>query len=187
MNIPNILTMARVAVIPVFIVILMVWRSEVWAWYVAAGIFLAASATDALDGYIARKKNLVTDFGKLMDPLADKILVVSALICLTELGVIPGWMVIVILAREFTITGLRSVAASSGTVIAAGFSGKLKTVSQMTAITLILLRNFPFSLIPIPMDQIVLWISVLLTLYSGIEYMVQNRQVFSMKQKDSSK
>ncbi|MDR3072532.1 MAG: CDP-diacylglycerol--glycerol-3-phosphate 3-phosphatidyltransferase [Clostridiales Family XIII bacterium] len=176
MNLPNALTLLRVALIPVFIVFLM---SD--SFYIAAGIFIVASITDALDGHIARSKNLVTNFGKIMDPLADKLLVVSALVCLTELGIIPGWMVIVILAREFTITGLRSVAASSGIVIAAGFSGKLKTVAQMVAITLILLENWPFIYLGIPMDQIVLWIAVALTVYSGMEYIVKNRAAFSMK------
>jgi CDP-diacylglycerol--glycerol-3-phosphate 3-phosphatidyltransferase len=176
MNLPNALTIMRVLLIPFFIVFLLNGH-----WYTAAGIFIVASATDALDGHIARKKNLVTDFGKLMDPLADKLLVVSALVCLVELGTIAGWMVIVILAREFAITGLRSVAASSGKVIAAGLSGKLKTVAQMVAIILILLKNWPFSYTGIPVDQIMLWIAVALTVYSGAEYMIKNRQAFSMK------
>jgi CDP-diacylglycerol--glycerol-3-phosphate 3-phosphatidyltransferase len=176
MNLPNALTLARVALIPVFIVLLMQGH-----YYISAGVFIVASATDALDGYIARRKNLVTNFGKLMDPLADKLLVVSALICLTALGKIAFWMVIVILAREFTITGLRSVAASSGVVLAAGWSGKVKTASQMVAIVLILLLNWPFRLIHVPMDQIVLWIAVVMTVYSGVEYMIKNRACFSMR------
>jgi CDP-diacylglycerol--glycerol-3-phosphate 3-phosphatidyltransferase len=176
MNAPNFLTLLRVALIPVFIVLLMTGH-----FYFSAGVFIVASATDALDGHIARKKNLVTNFGKLMDPLADKLLVVSALICLTVLGKIAYWMVIVILAREFTITGLRSVAASSGAVIAAGWSGKVKTASQMVAIILILLLNWPFRLIHVPMDQIALWIAVAATVYSGVEYMIKNRAYINMK------
>ncbi|MDR0852636.1 MAG: CDP-diacylglycerol--glycerol-3-phosphate 3-phosphatidyltransferase [Clostridiales Family XIII bacterium] len=178
MNVPNILTLLRIALIPVFIVFLMTGHS-----YTAAAVFVVASFTDMLDGQIARKYNLVTNFGKLMDPLADKLLVVSALVCLTQLGEIPGWMVIVILAREFTITGLRSVAASDGVVIAAGFSGKLKTVSQMVAIVCLLLRDWPFSYLglPVRVDHILLWIALALTIYSGAEYIVQNRRLFSMK------
>ncbi|MEL7658062.1 MAG: CDP-diacylglycerol--glycerol-3-phosphate 3-phosphatidyltransferase, partial [Bacillota bacterium] len=109
MNLPNKLTMLRILLIPVFIIVLMTGY-----YYISAIIFIAASATDALDGHIARKYNLVTNFGKIMDPLADKLLVISALICLVELGDVAGWMVIVILAREFTITGLRTVAAAQG-------------------------------------------------------------------------
>ncbi|MDR1778790.1 MAG: CDP-diacylglycerol--glycerol-3-phosphate 3-phosphatidyltransferase [Clostridiales Family XIII bacterium] len=176
MNLPNALTLLRVALIPVFIVLLMTDHT-----YAAAGVFIVASLTDMLDGKIARAKNLVTNFGKLMDPLADKLLVVSALVCFVELKLVPSWMVILILAREFAITGLRSVAASDGVVIAAGWSGKVKTVTQMVAIILILLKNWPFSYIHVPMDQIMLWVAVALTVYSGIEYMVKNRAALSMK------
>jgi CDP-diacylglycerol--glycerol-3-phosphate 3-phosphatidyltransferase len=173
MNLPNTLTLIRIALIPVFIVFLLNDRS-----YVAAVVFIVAALTDALDGYLARKMDLITNFGKLMDPLADKLLVVSALVCLTELGEIAGWMVIVILAREFMITGLRSVAAGEGVIIAAGMAGKLKTVSQMAAIVLILLRNWPFVYVGFPFDRVMLWIAVALTVYSGVEYMIKNRSVF---------
>ena len=177
MNLPNILTLLRIALIPVFILLLMMDF-----YYISAGVFVAASLTDALDGHIARKRNQVTNFGKLMDPLADKLLVVSALVCLTSLGEIEAWMVIVILAREFAITALRSVAASEGIVIAAGFSGKLKTIFQMVAIPALLLKNWPFSLIGFPFARIMIWIAIALTIYSGAEYMIQNRKVFSMKE-----
>lgn len=173
MNLPNKLTMLRVILIPVMIIFLM--KNNYPA---AAIIFILASLTDALDGHIARKRNLITDFGKLMDPLADKLLVVSALVCLVQLGDVQGWMVIVILAREFLITGLRGVAASSGKVIAAAKSGKLKTITQMLAVIILLLENRPFSYISIPMDIAMLWIAVIMTVYSGIEYMVKNREVF---------
>lgn len=176
MNLPNQLTLLRIILIPVFIVVLMLGY-----YYEAAAIFVIASATDALDGHIARKYNLVTNFGKLMDPLADKLLVVSALVCLVELGDVPGWIVIVILAREFTITALRSVAASEGIVIAAGNSGKLKTIFQMVAITALLLKNWPFALIGIPFANIMLWAALVMTIYSGVEYMIKNKAVFSMK------
>ena len=176
MNLPNKLTLLRIILVPVFIVVLMMGH-----YYIAAGIFVVASFTDMLDGKIARKYDLVTNFGKLMDPLADKLLVMSALICLVELGDIPGWMAIVILGREFAITGLRTVAASSGTVIAAGWTGKIKTVLQMTAVVLILLRNWPFVYLGIPMDQIVLWAAVVMTIVSGVEYIVRNKHVISLK------
>lgn len=175
MNLPNKLTLLRIIMIPAFIIVLMMGY-----YYVSAVIFVLAALTDALDGHIARKYNLITNFGKIMDPLADKLLVVSALICLVELGDVPGWMVIVILAREFTITGLRSVAAAQGNVIAAGWSGKLKTVLQMIAITALLLQNWPFLLIGFPFAEIMLWAAVVMTIYSGAEYIVKNKSVFSM-------
>ncbi|MFQ7473163.1 MAG: CDP-diacylglycerol--glycerol-3-phosphate 3-phosphatidyltransferase [Anaerovoracaceae bacterium] len=177
MNLPNKLTMGRIFAIPVFIIlILMEYR------YAAAIIFILAAFTDMLDGKIARKYNLVTNFGKLMDPLADKLLVMAALICLAELGDVPGWMVIVILGREFIITGMRQVAAAQGIVIAAGTTGKIKTVTQMIAIPLLILDNWPFSMLSvnIPMDVIFLWIALVMTIVSGTEYIVKNKQLFSM-------
>jgi CDP-diacylglycerol--glycerol-3-phosphate 3-phosphatidyltransferase len=176
MNLPNKITLMRIVLIPVFIVVLMLGYN-----YVAATIFVLAALSDAVDGHLARKLNLVTNFGKIMDPLADKLLVFAALLCLIELGGIPSWMVIVILARELTITSLRSIAASEGIVIAAGMSGKIKTVFQMVAIPLLLLQNWPFSYIGIPMDQIMLWAAVIMTIYSGLEYIIKNRKLFSMK------
>lgn len=175
MNLPNKLTLLRIIMIPVFIIVLMTGY-----YYISAIIFILASITDALDGYIARKYNLVTNFGKIMDPLADKLLVVSALICLVELGDVAGWMVIVILAREFTVTGLRAVAAAQGVVIAAGWSGKIKTVLQMIAVPALLLKNWPFELIGFPFAEILLWASVIMTIVSGTEYIIKNKQVFSM-------
>ena len=177
MNLPNKLTMGRIFAIPVFIVaLLMGYR------YAAVIIFILASLTDLLDGKIARKYNLVTNFGKLMDPLADKLLVMSALICLVQIGDVPGWMVVVILGREFIITGMRQVAAAQGIVIAAGMTGKIKTTTQMIAIPLLILDNWPFSLLAfnLPMDVIFLWIALIMTIVSGVEYMVKNKQLFSM-------
>ena len=170
MNLPNKLTMGRIFAIPVFIVVfLMGYR------YVATVIFILAAITDMLDGKIARKYNLVTNFGKLMDPLADKLLVMSALICLAQIGDVPGWMVII-------ITGMRQVAAAQGIVIAAGTTGKIKTITQMIAIPLLLLNNWPFSLLSfnLPMDTIFLWIALVMTVVSGTEYIVKNKQLFSM-------
>ena len=175
MNLPNKLTLLRIIAIPVFIMVLMMGHG-----YVATIIFIAAALTDMLDGHIARKYDLVTNFGKLMDPLADKLLVMSALLCLVELGDVAGWMVIVILAREFAVTGLRQVAAAEGIVIAAGITGKIKTITQMIAIPLLLLDNWPCRYIGLPLDQIFLWIAVAMTIISGIEYIVKNKQLLSM-------
>ena len=177
MNLPNKLTMGRIFAIPVFIVVFLLdYR------YAAAVIFILAALTDMLDGHIARKNNLVTNFGKLMDPLADKLLVMSALIRLSQVGDVPGWMVIVILGREFIITGMRQVAAAQGIVIAAGTTGKIKTITQMIAIPLLILENWPFSLFSfdLPMDQIFLWIALVMTVVSGTEYIVKNKKLFSM-------
>ena len=145
-------------------------------------MFILASVTDFVDGYIARHYNQVSDFGKFLDPLADKLLVMSALICLAQIGDVPGWMVIIILGREFIITGMRQVAAAQGIVIAAGTTGKIKTITQMIAIPLLLLNNWPFSLLSfnLPMDTIFLWIALVMTVVSGTEYIVKNKQLFSM-------
>ena len=173
MNLPNKLTIARVIAVPFFI------AAYMKGWYLPAFvIFILASLTDTLDGKIARRYNLVTNFGKIMDPLADKLLVTSALVCMVQTGVVPGWMVIVILAREFAITGLRSVAASEGVVIAAAWSGKIKTVTQMIAIIFLLIGNWPFELISVPFAQIMLWIAVIMTVYSGAEYIYKSRELF---------
>ena len=177
MNLPNKLTIARVIAVPFFI------GAYYFSWYLLAFIiFVAASLTDMLDGKIARKYNLVTNFGKLMDPLADKLLVMSALICLVEIGDVAGWMVVVILGREFIITGMRQVAAAQGIVIAAGMTGKIKTVTQMIAIPMMILDNWPFSLIPSdpPVAMVFMWIALIMTVVSGVEYIIKNRQLFSM-------
>ncbi len=174
MNIPNQLTMARIVLIPIFIIVYLLGYN-VWA----TVIFIVAAATDALDGYLARKWKLVSNFGKIMDPLADKLLVMAALVCMVELGVVAGWMVIVILGREFLISGFRAVAAAQGIVIAAGMTGKIKTVLQMVAIPLLLLENWPFSMFTtVPVDQIVMWAAVGMTIISGAEYIIKNVKVF---------
>lgn len=175
MNLPNKLTILRIIAIPVFIVVLLMGHR-----YIATVIFIAAALTDMLDGHIARKYNMVTNFGKLMDPLADKLLVMSALLLLVQLGNVAGWMAVVILAREFAVTGLRQVAASEGIIIAAGVTGKVKTILQMIAIPLLLLDNWPGCYIGMPLDQIFLWAAVIMTIISGTEYIVKNRQLLSM-------
>ena len=162
--------------VPVFIVLYLTGYP-----YIAAAVFVIASVTDFLDGHLARKYDLVTNFGKIMDPLADKLLVTSALVCMVQTGIVPGWMVIVILAREFAITGLRSVAASEGIVIAAAWSGKIKTVTQMIAIIFLLIGNWPFELLSIPFARIMLWIAVIMTVYSGVEYLYKSRELFKSR------
>ena len=173
MNLPNKLTMARILAVPVFIIAYMTGHS-----LIAFVLFILASLTDMLDGKIARKYDLITNFGKIMDPLADKILVYSAFICMVQIGIVPGWMLVIILFREFIVSGLRTVAAADGTVIAAGKTGKLKTILQMIAVPLLLLNNWPFSYIGIPGDQIFLWAQLIMTIISGVEYVYENRGVF---------
>src|SRR5690625_4784237 len=130
-----------------------------------------------IDGYYDQKYKLITNLGKFLDPLADKLLVSSALILLVEMGIAPAWVVIIIISREFAVTGLRLVAAGEGIVLAAGGMGKLKTVTQIIAIILLLLHNVPFALINIPMDMIFLYLSMVITAISGIEYFVKNFHV----------
>lgn len=176
MNLPNKLTLLRVVMIPFFIVMLLMNNGETTTFrYVAAGIFIAASVTDWLDGAIARKYNLVTNFGKFMDPLADKLLVCSALICLVALEQFPVWMVIVIVSREFIISGFRLVAAEQGLVIAASYWGKFKTVTQMAAIILMILNISALYMV----TTIVMWAALILTVVSLIDYIVKNHAVLT--------
>ena len=178
MNLPNKLTMLRILLIPVFMVFVeldslpghMLW---------AFAVFVAASLTDMIDGKIARKYSLITDFGKFMDPLADKLLVCSAMICMIELGRLPAWIVIIIIAREFIISGFRLIAAENGVVIAANYWGKFKTVSQMIMIILLILH---FGGIFAVLEQIFIWLSLALTVISLITYIWQNRSVLSMQE-----
>lgn len=172
MNLPNKLTMFRVILIPFFVVFLLVDITLYDKW-IALAIFIVASLTDLLDGKIARKYNLVTNFGKFMDPLADKLLVCSALICLVSLEKIAAWMVIVIIAREFIISGFRLVASDNGVVIAASYWGKFKTTFQMVMICLMIADIAQISLL----TDIVTWIAVALTVISLIDYLVKNKDV----------
>lgn len=172
MNLPNKLTMFRVVLIPFFIVFLLVPTIPAGKW-IALAIFIVASLTDLLDGKIARKYNLVTNFGKFMDPLADKLLVCSALICLIELQRIPSWMVVIIIAREFTISGFRLIAADNGVVIAASYFGKFKTTFQMIAVCLLIADIEALRSVTL----IILWIAVILTVVSLVDYLVKNKDV----------
>ncbi len=173
MNLPNKLTMLRIILIPVFMIFLLTGH-----WYISAVIFVVASVTDTLDGQIARRYNLVTNFGKIMDPLADKLLVFSALLCMIQLSVVPAWMVVIMLARELLIVSLRAVAAAQGIVIAASWWGKIKTITQMAAVILLLIQNWPFGPEGFPLATIVLWIAVIMTVVSGIDYIIKNKAVF---------
>ena len=190
MNLPNKLTLLRLLLIPFFLVLLAFrfdWGTVEWLGssigipeLIASIIFIVASITDWLDGYIARRDNLVTNFGKFADPMADKILVASALIMLVELNLAPGWVVAVIIAREFAVTGLRLLLVETGgTVLAAAWPGKIKTVTQMLAIIFLLLNNLPFAWTGIPVGSILLYISLFFTVYSGIDYFYNARFVFA--------
>ncbi|MBO5208963.1 MAG: CDP-diacylglycerol--glycerol-3-phosphate 3-phosphatidyltransferase [Lachnospiraceae bacterium] len=172
MNLPNKLTMFRVILIPFFVVFMLCEITTVDKW-IALAIFIIASLTDLLDGKIARKYNLVTNFGKFMDPLADKLLVCSALICLVELGKMPAWMVIVIIAREFIISGFRLIASDNGVVIAASYWGKFKTTFQMIMICLLIADIAAISIL----TTIVMWVALALTVISLIDYLVKNKDV----------
>lgn len=176
MNLPNKLTILRVIMIPFFVVLLLLEGGSNQTYrYAADVVFILASLTDLLDGKIARKYNLVTNFGKFMDPLADKLLVCSALICLIELGQVPAWMIIIIISREFIISGFRLVASDNGVVIAASYWGKFKTVFQMLAVIL-LIANIPaLSLV----SNLCLWIALILTVISLVDYIAKNHKVLT--------
>lgn len=174
MNLPNKLTMLRVLMIPFFVLFMLTDLGGACSKYISLAIFAVASLTDLLDGKLARKYNLVTNFGKFMDPLADKLLVCSALICLIELERLAAWMVIVIIAREFIISGFRLVASDNGVVIAASYWGKFKTTFQMIMIILLILDlGGVFQTI----EAIVTWIALILTVVSLIDYLVKNKGV----------
>ncbi|WLV25823.1 CDP-diacylglycerol--glycerol-3-phosphate 3-phosphatidyltransferase [Aciduricibacillus chroicocephali] len=188
MNIPNKITVSRIILIPIFIILLAVpwdWGkvgSGEWtiptAHLIGAILFIFASATDWVDGYYARKYNLVTNLGKFLDPLADKLLVSAALIMLVQLGFAPAWVVIVIISREFAVTGLRLVAAGEGLVLAASKLGKLKTMTQLIGIAALLLYNFPFQWLGgFRFDLIMLYVSLFFTVLSGLDYFIKNWNV----------
>jgi CDP-diacylglycerol--glycerol-3-phosphate 3-phosphatidyltransferase len=191
-NLPNRITLARICLIPIMMFFLLVdfkfypepihWGSFQLSFnhLIAAVIFLLAASTDGIDGYIARKYNMVTNLGKLLDPLADKLLVSAVLISLVELGRCDSWIAIVIISREFAVTGLRQVALLEGKVVAASKWGKIKTVTQIVAISLLLLNNFPFQFVKIPVDDIAIWAAAIITIYSGIDYFVKNKDLLQL-------
>ena len=171
MNTANKLTILRVVMIPAFRLVL--YLDVPCANYWALAIFAAASITDTLDGYIARHYNQITDFGKFMDPLADKCLVTAAMLWFVEVGQMPAWALLVVIIREFGVSGLRMVAADKGRVIAAGWSGKVKTASTMVCIILMLLS------LPAIVNQICTAVIVLTTIYSGVEYFLKNADILA--------
>ena len=173
MNTANKLTILRVFMIPVFLLVLYLDVPNANYW--ALAIFVIASLTDTLDGYIARHYNQTTDFGKFMDPLADKCLVTAAMLWFVEIGQMPAWALLVVIIREFGVSGLRMVAADKGRVIAAGWSGKVKTASTMVGICVMFL--FPHQVV----DIVVVAVIVLTTVYSGVEYFVKNKDVINWK------
>jgi len=173
MNLPNKLTVFRVILIVPFVVIMLTDFCGIFGKWIALGIFVIASLTDLLDGKIARKYNLVTNFGKFMDPLADKLLVSAAMICLVEMGKIPAWIVIIIISREFIISGFRLIASDNGVVIAASYWGKVKTVVQMIMIILMIADLSFLSIV----TQISMWLALALTVISMVDYIVKNKAV----------
>lgn len=189
MNLPNQLTVLRIIMIPIFILVLVlpidlgtltVGTTQLENTHLIAAIFFAAaSITDWLDGKIARSRGLVTNFGKFADPLADKMLVMTAFIMLVELDKAPGWVVSIIVCRELAVTGLRLLLVEqSGEVMAAAWPGKIKTATQMVAIIFLFLNNIPFSMIGLPIDQIMLYLCLIFTIYSGVDYFIKNTNVF---------
>lgn len=203
MNLPNKITLSRIFMVPLFMLfilpfpqwmldstVLLFMRHQLVAInkfilnygnYIAAVFFVIAASTDGVDGYIARKKKLVTKFGIFLDPIADKLLVTGALIALVQRNEVNGWAAMIIIAREFIVTGLRLVAAGEGTVIAASKWGKIKTVTQIIAISFSLVKNFPLSVFTdFPLDRYLMFIAVLVTLYSGYDYIKKNLKVIDM-------
>lgn len=175
MNLANKLTIFRVILVP-FFVFFMLTDWVPFSRYIAFAIFVVATITDKLDGTIARKYNMISSFGKFMDPIADKLLVSSALICMTALGEMPAWVVLIIIAREFAISGIRLVAADNGVAIAASWWGKSKTIAQMLMIIIMLPKIPQLYLI----GQIVMYIALVLTVVSLIDYIVKNRKVLAL-------
>jgi len=186
-NLANRITLFRIFLVPVVMFFLLV-RYNIGTFtigsltmtyneLIAALVFILAASTDGLDGYIARKNKMVTNLGKFLDPLADKLLISAALISLVEMQRMEAWIAIIIISREFAVTGLRLIAAADGKVIAASALGKLKTWVQIVAVTVVMIRNFPFAIFGIPFDQVAIWAMVIITLYSGYDYFAKNRNV----------
>lgn len=190
MNLANRITLARIFLVPVIMFFLLVnldfppiqieHFSITYNQIFAVLIFIVAASSDGLDGYIARKKKIVTNLGKLLDPLADKLLVAAVLISLVDMGKLDAWIAIVIISREFAVTGLRQVALLDGQVLQASRWGKWKTATQITAIIALLINNFPFTFIDFRFDLIAVWAAALITVYSGIDYFAKNWEVLNL-------
>ncbi len=189
MNLPNKITVSRILLIPVFLVIMLAdfsWGEMTLlgvtlpvSHFVGALLFILASTTDWVDGYFARKYNLVTDLGKFLDPLADKLLVSAALVVLVNYDMASAWITIVIISREFAVTGLRAILAGGGEVVAANMLGKIKTWAQIVAISALLLHNMIFQLVGLPFGKIALWVALIFTIWSGWDYFNKNKHVFA--------
>ncbi|MFC5648952.1 CDP-diacylglycerol--glycerol-3-phosphate 3-phosphatidyltransferase [Paenibacillus solisilvae] len=192
MNLANRITLIRIFLVPIIMVLLLINVdlkpltisgsdfSITWNQILAAIVFIVAASTDGLDGYIARKNKIVTNLGKLLDPLADKLLVAAVLISLVEMDKLDAWIAIVIISREFAVTGLRQIALLEGTVLAASKWGKWKTAVQITMIIVLLLNNFPFAFLDFPFDLIASYAAALITVYSGIDYFVKNKNLIPL-------
>ena len=175
------ITLLRVAMIPAFLVCFLLSPKHRWLEWLSLAIFVAASLTDYIDGHIARKYNQISDFGKFLDPLADKLLVISAMCVFCQWQLLPAWALVIVLTREFAVTGLRLIAVGKGRVIAAGWSGKVKTFSTMLALCVwIVFHQWDW------LDWVIVLTIVLPTLYSGVEYFIRNWDVLELKQKDES-
>jgi len=191
-NLANKITLARIFIVPIIAFVLLV-RLDLgtltigdytiaYNQVVALLLFIIAASTDGLDGYIARKNKIVTNLGKLLDPLADKLLVAAVLISLVEMGKLGAWVAIVIISREWAVTGLRQVALLEGVVLAASKWGKWKTAIQIAMIIVLLINNFPFNFIDLRIDMVVVWAAVLITVYSGIDYFVKNKNLIPVSE-----
>ncbi|SFX34328.1 CDP-diacylglycerol--glycerol-3-phosphate 3-phosphatidyltransferase [Thermoactinomyces sp. DSM 45891] len=190
MNVANKITMARIFLVPVVMIFLLV-RFDLGSIHfgqvtitvselIATLVFVLAAVTDGLDGYIARKNKIVTNLGKFLDPLADKLLITAALISLVEMNRLEAWMAIVIISREFAVTGLRLIGAVEGKVIAASALGKAKTIIQIVAIVALMLNNVPFAQYAIPFAFLAKWLAVIITVVSGVDYFYKNRKFVSL-------
>jgi CDP-diacylglycerol---glycerol-3-phosphate 3-phosphatidyltransferase len=187
MNLANRITLARIFIVPIITFVLLIRLdlgvltignySISYNQVVALLLFVIAASTDGLDGYIARKRKIVTNLGKLLDPLADKLLMAAVLISLVEMGKLGAWVAIVIISREWAVTGLRQVALLDGAVLAASKWGKWKTAIQIAMIIVLLINNFPFNYIDLRIDLVAVWAAVLITVYSGVDYFVKNKNL----------
>jgi len=175
MGLANKLTLIRILLVPIIIIFMLSGSKN--GYVISAVLFIIAAITDELDGYIARTRNEITKFGKLIDPIADKLLITATLIMLVEIGRLPAWVAIIIIGREFIVTGIRMIALTEGIIISASNLGKLKTIAQMIAICSLMLNNYPFYLINIPFSTIAMFVALIITIISGIDYIYKSRKL----------
>lgn len=178
MNLANRLTMLRILLVPVFVAVFYIRSIAYWNYW-AAAVFILAFITDIFDGRIARKYHMVTNFGRFLDPIADKLLMVAAQVLLVEWGKFPALVAVIIIAREFMVSGIRMVCASDGVVISASWLGKVKTVTQVIAVSAVLMENILFREIGVPFDTIMIYVSLFFTVWSGVDYFAKNRSMIS--------